>query len=203
MNEVTKFIESGILEMYVLGQTTAEENAEVEQMASIYNEVHKEIEDISVTLERYAKANAVKPAPMIQPFLMAVIDYMERVKKGEAPAFPPEITQSSKISDYKQWLDRADLYPQEPLINVHASIIGYAPEVTTAIVWLKDGAPDETHTTELEKFLVVEGTCDIIIGKDVHSMRPGDVMIIPLYSTHSVRVTSECACRIILQRAAA
>lgn len=203
MNDVRKFIESGILEMYVLGQTTAEETSEVEQMASMYDEVHHEIQEISAALEQYAKANAVEPDPMIHPFLMAVIDYTERLKKGEAPAFPPPLHEGSKISDYAEWLKRTDLSPSEPLVDVHASIIGYTPEVTTAIVWLKDGAPPETHTKELEKFLIVEGTCDITIDNKVHSLQPGNVLIIPLHMTHWVKVTSPHPCKIILQRAAA
>ncbi len=203
MNEVKSFIESGILEMYVMGQATAAETADVENMAALHNEVRREIDDISITMERYARAHAVKPSPMVQPFLMATIDYMERMKKGEAPAFPPTLHEGSKIIDYTTWLDRADLYPAEPLTDVHASIIGYTPQLTTAIVWLTYGAPQETHTSELEKFLIVEGTCDIIIGKDIHSMRPGDTMTIPLHIPHSVKVTSDYPCKIILQRAAA
>jgi mannose-6-phosphate isomerase-like protein (cupin superfamily) len=203
MVDVTGFIESGILEVYVLGHTNAEETAEVEKMAAQYAEVRKEIEEIGLALSRYANARAVTPDPMIEPFLMARIDYMERIKKGETPAFPPLIQMGSTIADYLQWLSRTDLGPTEPLTSVHASIIGYTPDVTTAIVWLKDGAPDETHTNELEKFLIVEGTCDIIMGKEVRKMNPGDVLIIPLHVTHSVRVTSSQPCKIILQRAAA
>ena len=204
MNEdITEFIESGILEMYVLGQTTPEETREVESRAAVHKEVQNEIAEISITLERYARAHAVKPDPMIKPFLMARIDYMDRLKNGEKVSFPPEIFSGSHIEDYSEWLSRTDLWPRQPLADVHASIIGYTPEVTTAIVWLKDGAPPETHTTELEKFLIVEGTCDIIIGSDAHSMQPGDVIIIPLHITHSVRVTSDIPCKVILQRAAA
>jgi quercetin dioxygenase-like cupin family protein len=203
MNDVKIFIESGILEMYVLGQTTDEENSQVEQMAALYNEVHNEIDDISIALEQYAIANAIKPDPMIQPFLMAVIDYMERLKNGEEATFPPALHTGSKIADYEQWLNRKDLEPTEKVTDVHASIIGRTPELTTAIVWLKEGTPPETHTTELEKFLILEGSCDITIGDDVHSLVAGDVLIIPLHKSHWVKVTSDCLCKVVLQRAAA
>jgi mannose-6-phosphate isomerase-like protein (cupin superfamily) len=140
---------------------------------------------------------------MVHPFLMATIDYMERLKNGEAPAFPPSLHMGSKISDYAEWLNRADLVPSDPVADIEAKIIGHTPQATTAIVWLKNGAPPETHTNEQEKFLIVEGTCDIMIGNDIHSMRPGDVLFIPLHISHSVKVTSDYPCKIILERAAA
>jgi mannose-6-phosphate isomerase-like protein (cupin superfamily) len=203
MNDEVKYIESGILEMYVMGQTTPEETTEVEEMAAMYDSVRDEIDSISNALEQYTSANAIEPPVTIFPFLMATIDYMERMKHGESPTFPPMLHVGSKIADYARWLNREDLQPAKPVTDMHASIIGYTPEVTTAIIWLKDGAPPETHTNELEKFLIVEGTCDITIDKNVHKMKPGEVLSLPLYVSHNVRVTSDYPCKIILQRMAA
>lgn len=203
MSEVEKLIESGILEMYVLGNTTPEETAQVEALCKEYSEIRDEINAISIALEQYAAAHAVEPDPMIRPFLMATIDYTERMQAGEAPSFPPMLHKGSKIDDYAQWLNREDLQLDQPLIDIHACIIGYTPQAITAIIWLKDGAPPETHTNEQEKFLIVEGTCDIIIDNKVHKLQPGDMLEIPLFLSHEVRVTSRHPCKIILQRAAA
>ena len=203
MNDVSSYIESGILEMYVMGNTTPEETAEVEQMATIHNDVRKEIDAISVALENYAKANAIEPNPIVRTFLIATIDYMERMKKGEAPSYPPVLQLGSKVEDYAEWLEREDLQRETPLEDGEARIIGRTTEAITAIVWLNYGAPPETHTDELEKFLIVEGTCDITIDKDVHKMKAGDVLIIPLHVPHHVKVTSLYPCKIILQRVAA
>lgn len=201
--DVNDFVASGILEMYVMGNTNAEETAEVEQVAALYDDVRKEIQAISIALEEYAKLNDIEPNPSLRPFIMATIDYMGRLKKGETPTFPPMLHLGSGVEDYSQWLERDDLQPAEPVEDAYAAIIGYTPEATTAIVWLRYGAPPETHTDEQEKFLIVEGTCDITIGNDVHKMKPGDVLIIPLHISHHVRVTSGHPCKIILQRIAA
>jgi mannose-6-phosphate isomerase-like protein (cupin superfamily) len=203
MINAAEYIESGILEMYVLGCTTKEEATEVERMAALHDEVREELDAISAAMEQYAKANAVEPDPTVRPFIMATIDYTERLKRGEIIVNPPSVTLDSKVEDYAYWLDRKDLQLNEPLIDFHAHLIGHTPEVTTAIVWLKYGAPPETHTRELEKFLIVEGTCDITVGSDVHKMKPGEVLIIPLHVTHHVKVTSDYPCKIILQRMAA
>lgn len=62
MEEGKAYIESGILELYVLGQLTAQEQAEVEAMAAQYPEVKQEIGAIELAMEQYAVAQAVQPA---------------------------------------------------------------------------------------------------------------------------------------------
>lgn len=62
MEEVKAYIESGILELYVLGQLDAQEQKEVEAMASKYPEVKQEIEAIELAMEQYALQNAIKPS---------------------------------------------------------------------------------------------------------------------------------------------
>ena len=204
MSNINTFIDSGLLELYVLGQTSPAETKQVEEMAAMHAQVRDEIKAISMALETYARTHAMEPEDAtLKTFLMATINYMERMKNGEQPSHPPMLTMASRPADYEEWLKREDLQLTVPLEDAYARIIGYTPEVTTAIVWLKYGAPPETHSTEQEKFLIVEGTCEITIGNDVHYMAPGDVLIIPLHISHHVRVTSEQPCKIILQRAAA
>ncbi|MBC7688849.1 MAG: cupin domain-containing protein, partial [Aquabacterium sp.] len=87
--------------------------------------------------------------------------------------------------------------------NIEAKIIGYTPQAITAIVWIKDFAPQEVHDDEFEKFLIVEGSCTITVGQEVTELFPGDFFAIPLYKKHVVKVTSAVACKIILQRIAA
>ena len=87
--------------------------------------------------------------------------------------------------------------------DMFAKIIGYTSTALTAIVWLKEYAPQEVHDTEHEHFFIVEGTCDIVVGNKVHHLAPGDYFAIPLYENHFVKVTSSTPCKIILQRVAA
>ena len=70
----------------------------------------------------------------------------------------------------------------------------------TALVWLEHEEPTETHTDCVERFLILEGTCEVTIGKDVHVMVPGNVITIPMFTDHSVLVTSPIPCKAILQR---
>ena len=75
--------------------------------------------------------------------------------------------------------------------------------VGTAIVWIKEYAPQEVHDHEFEKFLVVEGSCNIIVEDKIHTLIPGDYFAIPLHKKHLVEVTSIIPCKVILQRIAA
>lgn len=198
-----EYIASGILELYMLGATSAEENREVEELAAAYPEIRNELDAISIALEEYAHLQAIEPHATIKPLLFATLDYTKRLTNGEAPSFPPQLNEHSAISDYSEWLDRKDLNPSDSFDKMHVSIIGYTPAMTTAIVRIREMAPDEVHTDEFEKFLIIEGTCDITIGEKVHSLKAGDYLAIPLHENHFVKVTSEIPCKVILQRIAA
>ncbi len=198
-----KFIESGILESYVLGAASEAEIKEVEEMAAAYEDVRIEINELSQFFEKYAEANAIEPDPTIRPFFLATVDYIERMNAGELESFPPILNPTSTVHDYAMWLDREDMVLPTDAADVYAKIIGNAPEAITAIVWLKDLAPQEAHKAEYERFLIIEGSCDITIADEIHSLKAGDFLEIPLFKNHHVIVTSKIPCKVLLQRVAA
>lgn len=203
MRSVSEYIESGILEMYVMGLTSADESVEVEKMMTLHPEVQEEIRAIGRSLELYDQANAVEPHATIKPLLLATLDYMQRLGAGEMPADPPILDERSTAADYAQWIDRADFSNPPHVDEIHVKLIAHTPQATSAIVWIKNMAPDEVHHNEYEKFLILEGTCDIMVGDKSHSLKPGDYFQIPLHADHRVVVTSEVPCKVVLQRVAA
>lgn len=62
MNDVKAYIESGILELYVLGDVSPEERAQVELMAATHPAVKAELIEVEKALEIYADENAVQPS---------------------------------------------------------------------------------------------------------------------------------------------
>ena len=197
-----EYIDSGILEQYVLGIASASERQEVERMAAAHPVIRQEINDISVTLEKYAMANAVQPNPVIRPMLMATVNYSERLKNSEPFSMAPFLHRHSTPKDYATWLNRSDMSADDSE-DLSAKIISYTPEVLTAIVWIKKYAPQEVHDKEYERFLIVEGTCDIIVEDEINHLVAGDFFEIPLFKKHAVEVTSSIPCKVILQRVAA
>lgn len=203
MKKVSEYIQSGMIESYVLGLATPSEAREVEEMAMANDEVRAAIDEFREILEQQALSNAIPPDPIVKPMVLATINYIDRIEKGEPLSFPPLLNEGSQITDYSEWLQRQDMVLPSEAADVFARIIAYTPKITTAILWIKNMAPAEAHTDEIEKFLIVEGTCEIIIEKDIYRLAPGDFFQIPLFKSHMVKVTSDIPCKVILQRVAA
>jgi len=203
MKNAEEYIKTGILEMYVLGLTSDEENLEITKLADANVEIRNEIDAITDALITHAEKDVKAIDPTIKPMFMATMDYTKRLEAGEAPTQPAILHGNSKVIDYKAWLDREDMIAPADYDNIFVKIIGYDAKATTAITWIKEGTPYETHKTEYEKFLIVEGSCDIITDAKVYSLMPGDYLSIPLHVRHQVKITSKIPCKIILQRVAA
>jgi mannose-6-phosphate isomerase-like protein (cupin superfamily) len=195
--------ESGLLELYLHGSLEESEQIIVTQALEKYPELQQELKEIEFALLKHAENYAVKPHGVVKPMLLATFDYLERLKKGETPSSPPILHDQSTLADYSEWLEREDMVRPQEMEAMYARLIAHEPDKVTAIVWLRFGAPDETHTKEYEKILVVEGTCTITIGIEEHHLKAGDYLSIPLYINHHVTVTSAFPCKIILQRIAA
>jgi mannose-6-phosphate isomerase-like protein (cupin superfamily) len=201
--EKEELLSSGLLELYVLGETEAHENTLIEEMVVFHPEIREELFAIELALEHYAVENAIVPDAIIKPFLLATIDYMDRLKSGEVVIPPPLLNDDSKIEDYITWTEREDMKLPEDFEDVYAKILNHDQQGITAIAWIKSMAPQEVHDHEYEKFLILEGTCSIHIEDEVHSLVPGDYLTIPLHKKHHVLVTSLIPCKVILQRIAA
>lgn len=203
MTNVKEYINSGILEMYVLGNTNLEETNDVNEMAHLHEEIRIEIEEITNTLILYSADTTKKLSAGLRPFVIAVVDYTERLKSGEPVTEPPTLSQNSKVDDFKEWTDRIDMFLPEDSGDMYAKIIGFTPEATTAISWVKTISATEVHDNEYERFLILEGSCEVIIGDEKHQLVAGDYLEIPLHIGHSLIVTSSIPCKFILQRIAA
>ncbi len=202
--DLEDYINSGILEAFVAGTLDDKATKDVQKNAANNVAVKEAIDEISISIENYfLSQDFVQPSPAVKPFLMAVIDYTERMNNGEISAEPPELHQHSTPADYAEWLTRADMHLPLTFEHFYAKIIGYTPKATTAIAWIKTMAPAEVHEDEHEKFLILEGTCDFTIGDKTIQLGPGDVFFIPLHVNHHLKVTSPVPCKVILQRVAA
>ena len=186
-----------------MGAASANEVAEVEAMLASHAEVQQELESISQTLHGLAEAQGHVPSPKVKPVLMATIDYITRMQNGEELANPPVLTPASTAADFAEWLTRPDMANPDNVTDIAVKIIGYNLRATTAIVWIKEMNYQEVHDNEHERFLILEGTCDLHVDDKVYQLKPGDFFEVPLHAGHTFVITSEEPCKAILQRLAA
>ncbi len=196
-------IDSGLLELFVLGLTDENETALITNAISINPEIANEIKSITNSLLAIDIPVIPDPNPTVKPLILATIDFTERLKNGETPSNPPILNSNSKIADYSEWLNRPDFEPPQAFDDAFAKIISSTPQCLSLVVWLKTYAPQEVHDNEYERFLIVEGSCEISFDNEVHVLNSGDYLQIPLHTEHVLKVTSEVPCKVVLQRVAA
>lgn len=73
--DIKAYIESGVIESYVLGMADTQEVAELEQLSRQYPEIRKAIDDFELNLEKQSLAGAVMPSPEVKKQLLAKLDF--------------------------------------------------------------------------------------------------------------------------------
>lgn len=77
---INEYIESGMLESYVLGTTTPSEAVEVERLAKENPNLQSEINKIQNTLEEYAFAHAVNPPIYLKESIRQQLTFNDNIK---------------------------------------------------------------------------------------------------------------------------
>lgn len=67
------YIESGIIESYVLGLSSAEESAELEMLCTQHEDIRKAVDDFAALMEAQAFNNAVPPPPVVKDKILHAI----------------------------------------------------------------------------------------------------------------------------------
>lgn len=114
--ELEKYISSGILERYVLGNTSPEENKELEGYVKRYPELKAELETLQDAIEAYAKAHAITPPAELKEKVMAAIDAIEAGTYKAVEKDPIDETQQEETKvipmrkpDYFRWVAAASI----------------------------------------------------------------------------------------------
>src|SRR5476651_2006827 len=72
--DIQAYIESGVIESYVLGMADTREAAELEQLSRQHPEIRKAIDAFERALEKTALANAMPPPAHVKEQLFASLD---------------------------------------------------------------------------------------------------------------------------------
>jgi anti-sigma-K factor RskA len=103
VEEVKAYIESGILELYVLDELNAQERLEVEKMAAKYSEIKTELNAIELAMEAYALENAVQPSKDLSSAILSQLNDNQNIEVKEEVKIIPlnEGFNNSKIKTLK------------------------------------------------------------------------------------------------------
>lgn len=90
MEELKTYLESGILEQYVLGDLSKEEMIAVEKNALRYPEIRTEISEIANALLGYAKSNSIEPSAAFRNRILNSPDQDIQVSRLNSSAASPK-----------------------------------------------------------------------------------------------------------------
>jgi len=91
VEDIKAYIESGILELYVLGDVTPVEKLQVEEMALAHPVIKAELDEIERSMESYAHINAVEPPEELRSRVLGSI----LTNLGDDRNFPDKKTTSA------------------------------------------------------------------------------------------------------------
>jgi Anti-sigma-K factor rskA len=106
---IREYIESGVIELYVMNALTAPEAAEVAAMARQYPEVQVEIDEAERAMQAYAQAHSIEPRPELKDEILNKI-------KGDTGVDSPTETPKQ--------IEKA---PSLPTASGQVSILSYLP----------------------------------------------------------------------------
>lgn len=188
------YIESGVLELYVLDQLSHSERNDVKRMFSIYPSLKIEILKMELALERYAKLQAVAPSANMEDTVINRILNLE----ADSALNINNLPLIDENTDYKKWQELIDTLSIEPLMDGRAiKVLRNDAVATQMLVISETDVEEETHEKEIESFLILAGECKCTVGNEVRFMGVGDFMQIPLYEKHHVQVLSRSVTAIL------
>ena len=92
LENIKSYIESGILELYVLGDLAADEQSEVEAMSKLHPEVKAELDQIEIDLGNLAESLQVLPSDRVKTSFFNAISFA-----NEENTAPIIVQQEAKV----------------------------------------------------------------------------------------------------------
>ncbi|MBL0044499.1 MAG: cupin domain-containing protein [Flavobacteriales bacterium] len=196
-----ELITSDLLEQLALGQLSPAEALRVEGLAHADPQAAAILNELRSAIERLAQGAALSPGAGVKDKVLGAIN--AALEKDAREGHPPVLHPASKLAEFTRWINDPALVRPADAGPFFIIPIYQEGSSGTALLWLTLGAPEETHTNEIEKFLIVEGTCEISLPDRSHHLKAGDYLSIPLHTPHTIKVTSDVPCKLVLQRLAA
>ncbi len=183
---IKEYIESGILESYVLGVATAGESAEVERLILEYPVIQQELDAIRNSLETYALQYEKEPPAFLKNKIMESLfseqEGVYNTQTGSIPQPVTETTESREVISLNQ--NTQSSAPQRSIFKMAASWVLLALSISANIWFFKNWKNSEEKVLALEsqnQVLAKEGqTLKASYQEEVAILQNPDVKIIQL-----------------------
>ncbi|MFT3704595.1 MAG: anti-sigma factor [Agriterribacter sp.] len=106
--DIKAYIESGIVESYVMRLTSPEETAEVESMMAAHPEIANAVTEFEIRLEQHLMDNAVTPSEKVRGQLFAVLE-PEFVRGNTPPTQEAKVVSFSKPTPVWKYMAAASI----------------------------------------------------------------------------------------------
>lgn len=141
---IQAYIESGILEEYVLGTVSPQEKQEVECMSHIYPEIKEELMRTESALEQYALKHQTPPPASLKEMLFAQMNFDEVTEEPESAesdiSEPVTLVQGDDDNKIKKLLVETDFKAEENQTVVDAGVNTNAGATVIYPSWAKFAA---------------------------------------------------------------
>ena len=188
---------SGLIEEYCLGVLNEYEITELEKLALVHPEIQKEIDDTRLVINQFAKKTDGHPDLSLKDKIFQSI-FDGNKDEADRLSYHHFINPHSDLSFWKDQV--AHIEDPGKRSNIHLHPIKNEGKTEQFIAWVKSEVDDEVHEDMIESFLILEGTCCCHLNDQKFDLKPGDFLEIPLYTRHSLCVSSKENVKAILQR---
>lgn len=195
--EIEQILASGEIEEYCLGTLSEVRCRKLEELARLYPEIRAEVEQTRFALDHFFSATTGQSSGTIKQrifdriFTPAEVD-SERLSDSQF------INRYSRLETWKEKIK--DAKRPENAGNIYLHQILNEGKTLQFVAWVRQNVDAEIHEDMVESFMVLEGTCRCLLGDVEYNLGPGDYLEIPLFTNHSVEVTSNVDVKAILQR---
>lgn len=195
-----EIIESGLLELYAIGGTSADENALIESLLPIDEALRKEYEIILHALETYGVSENKQPSSHV------LRNIFDSIAQADADKFklPPLLSPQTNADEWWSYLIDHKIF--KPDTGEKLMMIEFVKTNTlvTYIAWAEKGAyVEEIHDDHLERLFMLQGNCKIAWNGETHFYREGDFIEIPAGTLHRAEATGDGVMILLGQRVAA
>ncbi|MDQ7947415.1 MAG: hypothetical protein REI93_01185, partial [Pedobacter sp.] len=163
--DIKAYIESGILELYALGDLSQSERAVVVSNLQRYPALQKELHQIEVALENYANLRRVMPRAHVKQRLMESIQNLQK----EEVMDPTDLPLLHKGADHEKWLRFIESLGPLTLGDDgrHIRVLQHHERLTQLLIVSTTAFEEEVHENVHESFLILSGACRCTVGNQV------------------------------------